>query len=69
MIIDNASVTEWSIGIIGVIGAFAGLIKASACREVSLCKFIYCIKDGRPPPPVEIVIEPPTVAEADIEVV
>jgi hypothetical protein len=57
-IVDSASVTEWSIAVIGIIGAFAGLIKASGCKEISICKIIYCKKDGTPPPPLEIVVEP-----------
>ena len=45
-IVDSASVTEWSIAVIGIIGAFAGLIKASGCKEISICKIIYCKKDS-----------------------
>ena len=35
---------EWSLAIAGMLGALAGVIKASNCKKVSICKIIECEK-------------------------
>ena len=44
MLIETATIMEWSLAIAGVIGALAGLVKASQCRKITICKVIECEK-------------------------
>ena len=38
---------ELSIAVVGILGAVGGVIKASNCKKVSVCKIIECErKDG-----------------------
>tara|TARA_R110000868_G_scaffold131332_2_gene341316 strand:+ start:13033 stop:13248 length:216 start_codon:yes stop_codon:yes gene_type:complete len=48
---------ELSIAVVGILGAMGGVIKASNCKKVSVCKLIECEKDI----PIETV---ETVSEA-----
>lgn len=44
MLIETATIMEWSLAIAGMLGALAGVIKASNCRKISICKVIECEK-------------------------
>tara|TARA_Y100000004_G_C8880526_1_gene397392 strand:+ start:561 stop:800 length:240 start_codon:yes stop_codon:yes gene_type:complete len=44
MLLETASITELSIAVIGILGAVGGVIKASNCKKVSVCKIIECEK-------------------------
>ena len=52
MLLETASITELSIAVIGILGAVGGVIKASNCKKVSVCKIIECEK-GEETSPVE----------------
>jgi hypothetical protein len=43
-LVTPASLTEWSIAIIGVIGAVGGLLKVSNCSTIK-CLCIQCVRD------------------------
>tara|TARA_Y100000361_G_scaffold61394_1_gene53856 strand:- start:3638 stop:3862 length:225 start_codon:yes stop_codon:yes gene_type:complete len=41
------TIMELSIAVVGILGAVGGVIKASNCKKVSVCKIIECErKDG-----------------------
>jgi hypothetical protein len=44
MLLETATIMEWSLAIAGMLGALAGVIKASNCKKVSICKIIECEK-------------------------
>jgi len=44
MLLETATIMEWSLAIVGILGALGGVIKASNCRKVSICKIIECEK-------------------------
>lgn len=44
MLLETATIMEWSLAIAGILGALAGLIKASNCKKVSICRIIECEK-------------------------
>ncbi len=53
MLLETASSTELSIAVIGILGADGGVIKASNCKKVSVCKIIECEKDDKETSPTE----------------
>tara|TARA_Y100000361_G_C11142740_1_gene336110 strand:- start:1213 stop:1446 length:234 start_codon:yes stop_codon:yes gene_type:complete len=53
MLLETASITELSIAVIGILGAVGGVIKASNCKKVSVCKIIECEKDDNEISPTE----------------
>ena len=53
MLLETASITELSIAVIGILGAFGGIIKTSNCRKISCCKIIECEKDNPELSPTE----------------
>ena len=61
-LVSPASLTEWSIAIIGVIGAVGGLLKVSNCSSIK-CFCLQCIREPPPPP----IIDPPAITQAEIE--
>ena len=62
-LVSPASLTEWSIAIIGVIGAVGGLLKVSNCSSIK-CFCLQCIREPPPPPPI---IDPPAITQIEIE--
>mgnify|MGYP003647727334 FL=1 len=38
------TIMELSIAVVGMLGAIGGVIKASNCKKVSVCKIIECEK-------------------------
>lgn len=50
MLLETASITELSIAVIGILGAVGGVIKASNCKKVSVCKLIECEKGNEASP-------------------
>lgn len=54
----EASVMEWSIAVIGVIGSIGGLLKVSNCKRIK-CSItgLECERDTQNDTPVEIKIE------------
>ena len=42
VIISTMTIMELSIAVVGILGAIGGVIKASNCKKVSLCKVIEC---------------------------
>ena len=44
MIISTMTIMELSIAVVGMLGAVGGVIKASNCKKVSVCKIIECEK-------------------------
>ena len=44
MIISTMTIMELSIAVVGMLGAIGGVIKASNCKKVSVCKIIECEK-------------------------
>ena len=45
VIISTMTIMELSIAVVGILGAFGGVIKASNCKKVSLCRIIECEKE------------------------
>lgn len=45
VIISTMTIMELSIAVVGILGAFGGVIKASNCKKVSLCRIIECDKE------------------------
>ena len=45
VIISTMTIMELSIAVVGILGAMGGVIKASNCKKVSVCKVIECEKD------------------------
>jgi len=39
------TIMELSIAVVGILGAFGGVIKASNCKKVSVCRLVECEKD------------------------
>lgn len=67
-LVTPASLTEWSIAIIGVIGAVGGLLKVSNCSMIK-CFCLQCVRD-RPIPDDELQnpnIELPAPTRLEIE--
>ena len=54
----EASVMEWSIAVIGIIGSIGGLLKVSKCKRIK-CSItgLECERDIEDESPVEIKIE------------
>tara|TARA_R110002072_G_scaffold2070_1_gene17513 strand:+ start:62 stop:280 length:219 start_codon:yes stop_codon:yes gene_type:complete len=44
MIISTMTIMELSIAVVGMLGAVGGVIKASNCKKVSVCRIIECEK-------------------------
>ena len=44
MIISTMTIMELSIAVVGMLGAIGGVIKASNCKKVSVCRIIECEK-------------------------
>ena len=61
-LVSPASLTEWSIAIIGVIGAIGGLLKVSNCSTIK-CLCIQCIRDQPSPPVVDL----PEITREEVE--
>ena len=62
-LVSPASLTEWSIALIGVIGAIGGLLKVSNCSTIK-CFCLQCVREQPPPPPV---IELPPITREELE--
>ena len=59
-LITPASLTEWSLACVGVLGAIGGILKISNCKTIKC----FCISCEREPPPI---IDPPAITRAEIE--
>ena len=59
-LITPASLTEWSLACIGVLGAIGGILKISNCKTIR-CLCISCERD---PPPI---IDPTAITPVEIE--
>ena len=62
-LVSPASLTEWSIAIIGVIGAVGGLLKVSNCSTIK-CFCLQCVREIPPPPPDD---ESPPITQEEVE--
>lgn len=62
-LVSPASLTEWSIAIIGVIGAVGGLLKVSNCSTIK-CFCLQCVRERPPSPPV---VELPEITREEVE--
>jgi len=61
MLLETATIMEWSLAIAGMLGALAGVIKASNCKKVSICRIIECEKAQ----PIETEQEEETLGNDD----
>jgi len=62
-LVSPASLTEWSIAIVGVIGSLGGLLKVSNCSTIK-CFCLQCIREQPPSPPV---VDLPEITREEVE--
>lgn len=61
-LITPASLTEWSLACVGVLGAIGGILKISNCKTIKC----FCISCEREPPPIDPVAITPAEIESQV---
>ena len=49
MIISSFSLTEASLALVSVLGAFGVVIKSSKCKKINCCRVIECTREVEEP--------------------